>query len=727
MIAGKGSLAGTLLLVLSATAAAQVPFSLLVTQPGVSAITIQNGGAVTMGAAVGSTQTAQILITYTGTGQVTIPQQPSIVGSSVFTATLSGKPPLSLSPGSGATLNVTFSPTNGSQDTAQLSLSYVETLSATQANGGTISIALQGIAPTFSLYYILQTNLNAVALAPGGQIPFPATVAGATSQASLNVTNTGSGAGTVTGITITPGSGFSLQGTPPFPYSVAANGGNLQVLVLYTPTAVGSNSGQVTISFGSGPPVTVNLAGTGISPSFTYQLLNTTPPTVSPGGTISFPGTNVGGSSSITVHVLNSGTASGTVNSIALAGQGYQFATPPVVPQTLAPNGSLTFTINFAPTTPGSFPGTLLVNSDTFTLSGTGLGPLLVFSYLANGTSITLSTTNSSVVFSPVMITQSEQLIFDVKNTGTLPATISNIGVTPVSGPYSVAGTPPLPVTLAPNGDFELEITFTPTALGYSNGTLMLDATSVALVGSGTQPPPLPPYTITGPSGTTAPFAQPTIGLSLANAYPVAISGSLTISATGMLPADPAVQFASGGTTVSFTIPANQTAAMFGTQGTQLGLQTGTVAETVTLTPSFATQAGNVPLTPATPSTLQFTVAPAAPQIIAVQLTALSANGFTVQATGFATTRTLTSSTIQIAPAKGFSMPNSQFTFDLSQASALWFQSTASNAYGGEFTVSIPFTFQGLAANQSIVNAVSAVSVTVNNELGASTSMQATP
>ena len=406
MIAGRGVVGGALLLALGATAAAQVPFSLLVTQPGVSAVSIQNGGVVTIAASVGNTQTAQILITYTGTGQVTIPEQPSILGSIVFTATLSGKPPLTLSQGGSATINIAFSPTNGSQDTAQLSLSYVETLSATQSNGGTISVALQGIAPTFSLYYILQTNLNAVALPPGGQIPFPATAVGTTSQASLNVTNTGSGVGTVTGITIT-GTGFSLQDTPPFPFSVAANGGDLQVLVLYTPTAIGSSSGQITISFGSGSPVTVNLTASGISPSFTYQLLNATPPTsVSAGGTIAFPGTNAGQTSSITVRVLNSGSASGTVNSIVLAGPGYVFAPQPVVPQTLAPNASLSFTITFAPTQPGSFPGTLLVNSDTFTLSGTGLGPLLVFSYLANGTSITLGTTNTSVVFSPVTITQ---------------------------------------------------------------------------------------------------------------------------------------------------------------------------------------------------------------------------------------------------------------------------------------------------------------------------------
>jgi hypothetical protein len=39
--------------------------------------------------------------------------------------------------------------------------------------------------------------------------------------------------------------------------------------------------------------------------------------------------------------------------------------------------------------------------------------------------------------------------------------------------------------------------------------------------------------------------------------------------------------------------------------------------------------------------------------------------------------------------------------------------------------VTIPFTFQGLATNQSILNAISSVSVTMSNQVGASTSVQA--
>jgi len=656
-----------------------------------------------------------------------------VFGSTAFTAKLAGTLPLTLSTGGSLSIALTFSPTNATLSNAQLSLPFVEMVPPSTINTGAITLALQGTGPSFVLSYVLGTNLNVVQLQPGGNIPFPPTLVGTTSQAALDITNTGSGSGSVTGITISPGA-FLLQDVPLFPQTVAA-GQTLPVLVLYQPTGVNKDTGQITITFASGDPVTINLTGSGTSPSFTYQLLNTNPPTtVSPGGAITLPSANLGQTTSVTFQVMNSGNASGTVTSITMVGQGFGLSTV-VVPQTLAPGVNLTFTVNFTPTQPGTSSGTLIINSAIFNLSGVGLGPLLTFSYPAGGTTITLGGTSNSVVFSPVEITQSEQLSLDVKNTGTLPATISNIGVQPTGGPFSLSGQPPLPVTLAPNANFQITITFKPTTLGLSNANLLFDTTTIGLQGSGTQPPPLPSYTISGPSGNGAPMTQPAIGLTLSSPYPVEISGTLTLSVTGSLPADPAVQFASGGNTVSFTIPANQTSALFGAQGTQLGLQTGTVASTITITPAFATEAGDVNLTPAPPEVLQFTVAPAAPGLIVVQVTGKTAaapvagqttstSSFTIQVTGFTTTRSLTSAAVQFSIAKGFSMPTTQFTIDVNPIATLWFQSTASKAFGSQFTIAIPFTFQGVVpAGQSILSAISSVSVTMSNAVGSSSSI----
>lgn len=169
---------------------------------------------------------------------------------------------------------------------------------------------------------------------------------------------------------------------------------------------------------------------------------------------------------------------------------------------------------------------------------------------------MTLSSTNNSVIFSPVTITQSAQLSSDVKNIGTLAATLSNIGVGQKRKPLLANGTA-FPAR-KPGADFQVVVTFTQVALGFSNGTLVLDNASIGLVGSGTQPPPLPSYTISSPSATTAAASQPTVSLTLANPYPVAIAGTLTLNIAGSLPAEPSVQFATGGRTIAFTILSQQ-------------------------------------------------------------------------------------------------------------------------------------------------------------------------
>ncbi len=705
-------------------------FQLLATQ-GNNAALIQNGSTLTLNSTVGQAQTIQVKATYSGTGQVLISQQPLIIGSTAFTATFAGSPPVTLMPNGSILITIQYLPTTAALSTAQMSVLFVETLAATVAGGSpttttsAINLSLQGTAPSFVLSYILQTNQNTVSLQPGGTIVFPATPVGTTAQAAFNLTNTGSGAGSITGISITPGA-FSLTGLPLFPQSVAA-GLTLQLQVLYKPTAVTSDTGQIQVTLATGSPVTINLQGSGISPSLTYQVLqNGSATTIAPGGTIPLPSTNVGQTSSVVIRILNTGGSPGTVSSINLTGQGYSLTNQPVLPQTLAPNGSITFTLNFAPTQPGTSQGSLFINSDTLILAGVGLGPLLTFSYVSAGTTIAVNATNPSVIFSPVTISQSSQVSFDVKNTGTLAATIANIGIGQTGSPYALKGVPPLPVTLAPNADFSFIITFTPTAVGFSNGTLLLDNTTITLVGSGTAPPALPSYTIGGASGTVAAGTQPNITLTLASTYPVALSGVLTAAVSASLPADPAVLFANGALTVPFTIPANTTSAVFGSQGTQIGLQTGTVADTITLTPSFATQAGGVDVTPGSPTTLPLTIAPAAPTLVAVQLTGATVNSITISVTGFTTTRALTTWNVQFTTAPGYKMPVTQFTVNVQPVSTVWFGSTASRAFGGQFTLNIPFTFQGtVPAGQTVLTSIASVAVTVANGVGTSNAVQA--
>jgi hypothetical protein len=347
-----------------------------------------------------------------------------------------------------------------------------------------------------------------------------------------------------------------------------------------------------------------------------------------------------------------------------------------------------------------------------------------VYSYVSGATTTTLGSNNTAVIFSPTAIGQTSQLNFIITNTGTTNANVSNIVIGETNSPFALSGPPNLPTSLGPGQTSQFNINFTQTTVGLVNGTLHIDTTTIPLIGSGTAPPTLPAYTIQGPSGNVAPQSQPTISLKLASPYPLALTGVLTLSTSGNLVNDPAVQFLTGGQTVPFVIPANSTDANFANQGPLLHLQTGTVASTITLTPTFATQAGNVPVTPASPTTLQFAVAPAAPLLLTVVPVNESASSFALNLTGYSTTRTLTSVTLQFTAAAGMTLGNSQATINIQPAATLWFQSTASQAFGGQFTVTLPFTLQGTPpTGKTLLETIASISAMVSNEVGTSNSV----
>jgi hypothetical protein len=706
--------------------AQQFPLQLLVTQAG-SAITIPNGATLVFSASIGQTQSADVRATHAGSGPITFSNAPSVFGSTAFQVVFTQSLPVTLQPGESFTFTIQFRPVSAAQSNAQLSFPFQQTLPPSGATGPTtvtnaISLTLQGTAPSLVLSYVLQTDQNVIPLQPGGAILFPPTLVNSVAQAALNLTNVGSGPGAVTSITIT-GSAYRLAGLPLLPLTLGP-GQNLQVLVRYQPTEVDEDVGEITIGFAGGAPVTISLQGNGSASRFVYQILESDPPvSEGPGGTLPFPETTVGESNSLVIRVLNAGNATGTISSLNVIGQSFQIVNAPILPQALAPDASVTFTIAFTPVSPGALTGRLIVNSDIVNLGGTGLGPRLVFSYVTGGTTVTLGPGNNSVIFSPVIISQVSQVDLDIRNTGTQPATISNIGIGQTGGPFTISSPPPMPFRLASEESLRLTIIFRPTTLGFSNGTLQVDTISVGLVGSGTQPPPLPAYTISGVSGTVSALSQPNISLILENPYPVAIAGILTLGVSSDLPPDPAVQFATGGRTVPFVIPANSAEAEFGTLGTRIGLQTGTVASAMTLTPSFATQAGNVDLNPSTIDIVRFNVAPTPPVLISVDIASQAVNSVTIRVSGYTTARTLQSWRLELTPAPGVKMSNTQFTLDVQQIASAWFQNTASRNFGGQFSMSIPVTFQ-LSGNQTILNVLSSVSVALTNELGSSNSLQ---
>ncbi|HUI77971.1 MAG TPA: choice-of-anchor D domain-containing protein, partial [Bryobacteraceae bacterium] len=486
-------------------------------------------------------------------------------------------------------------------------------------------------------------------------------------------------------------------------------------------TAVQTDTGTLQIDLG-GNSFSAGLTGTGINFQYSYQMITSTgSSSFSPSQAVSLPDTQVGTTTSVTVRVQNTGTAVGTIAAIATTNGPFTLANLPILPKTLNPNDIAMFTLSFTPTQTGKNTATLQIGNDLFTLTGNGLGPKLDFSY---GSALpTVVQNGGAVIFSPVQVGQTATLPFTVTNDGTTPGQLASIAVTDTKGIFTVSNLPSLPITLKPGDTFTFNVSFTPALTGITTSILEIDTQTFNLSGSGTAPPALPAVQFTGASGAVNAFSQPAIGLSLASPYPLAVSGTLTISISSQFNPDPTVQFGTGGKTVQFTIPANSTEAVFARGSNQALLQSGTTASMITISAALATASG-LDLTPSPAPSVLLTVSSAAPTLLSVILTSESSTSFALQITGFSTTHSLTNLNFQFTTT-GVNIPTGGVSVDVSAAASNWYASTTSQPFAGQFLISMPFILtQGSSSSTtSLVSEIQSATVTASNAQGASNTL----
>jgi hypothetical protein len=256
----------------------------------------------------------------------------------------------------------------------------------------------------------------------------------------------------------------------------------------------------------------------------------------------------------------------------------------------------------------------------------------------------------------------------------------------------------------------------TPTAAGTFNVTLQVtdsqQQTATQALSITVSLPPTPALTIGAIPGTAA--TQPAVSLTLGSSFPVALTGTLSVSFQSAVGGNPTEVnlFTNAGSfsTLTFNIAAGATSAVFPNPPV---LATGTVAGTITLTATLTT-AGGVAITPTpAPATETITIAPSAPVITAVTFSNTSGS-LTVTVKGYSTTRDMVSGQFTFAPASGSTLSQSSVTVQLGSAYSTWYQSSASNPWGGQFLLTMPFSVSGTAAD------VASVSVTLTNTQGAS-------
>ena len=284
-----------------------------------------------------------------------------------------------------------------------------------------------------------------------------------------------------------------------------------------------------------------------------------------------------------------------------------------------------------------------------------------------------------------------------------LNATATNSAGNVIPGTYVY--TPPSGTVLNP-GIQTLRVTFTPTdAATYTTATATVSLTVNA-----------PPASVTfsGPT-TTAPGTQPTITFTVTNPYPVDLTAVFTLTFAGSgTPSvdDPAVQFSTGGRTLTFVVPANSTTVP------PIQVQSGTDAGTITVT--LALTAGGVPANPAGLQPVLIDVPNAVPVVKTATVTRGTTGQLTVAIQGFSNTRELSQATFEFTAAPGApKIDTPTITVPVTAIFSDWFGSTDSIQYGSTFTYTQIFTISGDAAN------VGSVEVTLTNSVGQSTSLTA--
>jgi hypothetical protein len=220
--------------------------------------------------------------------------------------------------------------------------------------------------------------------------------------------------------------------------------------------------------------------------------------------------------------------------------------------------------------------------------------------------------------------------------------------------------------------------------------------------------PPLPTVNISGLPATANAADQLKAHLELSSPYPAPVSGQLLLTFVSDVGGnDGTIQFSTGGRTAAFTIPANTTAAT-----PDLSIQTGTVAGTIRLVAQF--QSFGIDITSSPAPTVTTHVNPAAPTIVSTKLVRTT-NGFSIQVTGYSTSREVTQAVFHFTAASGNTLQSGDVAVSVQSMFAQWFQDASSTAFGSQFTFTQPFTVQGDS------NAVIPGSITLTNSLGSNT------
>jgi hypothetical protein len=225
-----------------------------------------------------------------------------------------------------------------------------------------------------------------------------------------------------------------------------------------------------------------------------------------------------------------------------------------------------------------------------------------------------------------------------------------------------------------------------------------------------------PTITYTMPS-VLNPTQQVPVQLALPAAEPDEVDGVITMTFEPNPPNitdDANVTFVgtqASARSVGFAFKPNTTTAFFGIDN--LVLQAGTVAGTIHLSLDSVKVNGQA-VTPNN-STFNITIPLLPPVITGIRLLNRTTGGFTVEITGYATSREVTQATFLFTAGSGGALSTAQLQPDIAATFAAYYQSDASTTVGSAFVYTQPFI-----AQKGDANVVTSVSATLTNSQGTS-------
>jgi hypothetical protein len=307
----------------------------------------------------------------------------------------------------------------------------------------------------------------------------------------------------------------------------------------------------------------------------------------------------------IQFRVRNVSSAPAQILSMALAGQGFLFSGVLALPQTLAPNASFDFGINFQANAGGSYSAGMTLPGISLILTATVV-PALLYS------------APSTIDFGPVVRRSTATLHVTISNSSTISLAIPQLAVH--AQVFTLANAPPGGFVLAPQQSTGFDLQFLPPIDGVFSGTLSAGDRTFTLAGTGIDPSlPKPLLSVQLPQ--TSSGQQGSVVVAYDAASQVAGTGTLTLDFQGS--SDPAVAFAAGGRTITFPV------SLGDTQSAPVSFQTGTTAGALVFTVSLGSASDSRTVA----------IAPAAIALTAAEATRTTSS-LTVRVTGFDNTRT---------------------------------------------------------------------------------------